>query len=687
MTVAASLPMQMTLVDVARLAKVQRPVVSVWRGRSAASAAPFPEPFATVRGEERFDADAVVEWLELTGRGNNPHVREDCAAFASPKGMSAKDDEIVFNGLAALLCLKEISGEGLAGLTDDDLLDLADEADPDDEFLMSEISALGQRLRPLRCYADTLADASYNCTEAFEQLMRMRLQLVAPGHTTVALRECVRDLVASLAEALAVDAGLEPGVYVDPTCGGSDLLVSLVHRGDEVSSATVMIAGHRNAASRQARRRLRVHGVYCERLAVDDDGAWAVTCPAVHLAQYPSPGRPTMSSEEILSAVDNLVLQMDDSHRAVVIAPASVLSDRIRDRRVNELRDVLLRHGSVRAIVRLPKGLVISKPRQALALWVLGPAYGTVHPQDRWTMVADLTDVDLDNAAIRDLVSDLVVAMADRRTVRAHAFRFARPALTRNLLAGGADLVARRPGVVRSPRVPGSEIAVRIADLIATLSSGDATGPPVAVGVGARDPADNEGSLPPLTMVEAIAAGQVRMIAGNRLDREDLSGGTVQVIGPEELTGAICPGVRGVDRLAFSAKYAAGRYTEVGDVVFCTSPGPAALVDVEGGSVVVAPARVLRINAASTPGLLPEVLASDINAVPADARAWRSWPVRQVPPTEWVALADALEAIERQRTYALDRVALLGELKQLVVRGVTSGSLTLTANIDFVKGN
>ncbi len=121
-------------------------------------------------GEERFDADAVLEWLELTGRGNNPDVRADCAAFASPKGMSTQDDEIVFDGLAALLCLKGISGARLASLTDDDLLDLADEADPDDEFLMSEISALGPRLRPLRCYADTPADACYNCTEAFEQL-------------------------------------------------------------------------------------------------------------------------------------------------------------------------------------------------------------------------------------------------------------------------------------------------------------------------------------------------------------------------------------------------------------------------------------------------------------------------------------------------------------------------------------
>ncbi|MGH3793833.1 MAG: hypothetical protein ACRDSP_02980 [Pseudonocardiaceae bacterium] len=683
---ASSLPMQMTLGDVARLAKVQRPVVSVWRGRSAATAAPFPEPFATVRGEERFDADAVVGWLERTGRGKNPKPREDVASFASPTGMSAQDDEVVFNGLAALLCLKEISGERLASVTVDDLLDLADEADPDDEFLMSEISALGPRLRPLSRYADTLAEASYTCTEAFEQLIRTRRR--SSAHPTVALRQCANDLVASLAEALAVDAGLEPAVYVDPTCGGSDLLVSLVRRGDEAGSATVLIAAHRDAASRQARRRLRVHGVRCEPLAVDDDGAWAVARPAVHLAQYPSPGYPAMSATDILSALDHLVLQMDDGHRAVAIAAASVLSDRIRDRREDELRDALLRCGRVRAIVRLPKGLVVSKPRQALALWVLGPAHGIVPLEDRRTMVADLTDVepaDLDqgSAAIGDLVSDLVVAMADRSTVRSHAFRFVRPALTRDLLAGGGDLVARRPGVLRPPRIPGSEIAVRIAELTAALSSADAVAPPVCAGIEARDTV--EGSPPPLTLGEAIAARQVRMIAGNRMDREDLSGGTVRVIGPEELTGAIRSGARGVDRLAFSATYPAGRYTEPGDVVFCTSPRPAALVDVEGGSVVLAPTRVLRITPAS--GLLPEVLAGDINAVPAEARTWRGWTIRRVPPAERVALADALAAIERQRIHALNRVALLGELTQLVMRGVTSGSLTLTAGIDSVEGH
>ncbi|MGH9208489.1 MAG: hypothetical protein ACRD1G_18380, partial [Acidimicrobiales bacterium] len=60
---------------------------------------------------------------------------------------------------------------------------------------------------------------------------------------------------------------------------------------------------------------------------------------------------------------------------------------------------------------------------------------------------------------------------------------------------------------------------------------------------------------------------------------------------------------------------------------------------------------------------------------------------RQVPPAEHTALADALAAIEHQRAHALDRVALLGELTHLLMRGVTSGSLTLTTDIDAGKGH
>ncbi len=57
----------MSLADVARLARVQRPAVSMWRSRPVAGV-PFPAPQA----DGRFLADDVVSYLRTTGLGNNP---------------------------------------------------------------------------------------------------------------------------------------------------------------------------------------------------------------------------------------------------------------------------------------------------------------------------------------------------------------------------------------------------------------------------------------------------------------------------------------------------------------------------------------------------------------------------------------------------------------------------------------
>src|SRR6266545_1819089 len=145
----------MTMVDLARLAKVRRPVVSVWRSRPAPT--PFPEPLPGGTGEERFNADAVVDWLERTGRGNNPNVRADAAAFAWPLGPTARDDATVFNSVMSLLCLRELAARKLGDLDNDELLDLAEDADPDDEYLLGEVDTLGARRAALARFADALA--------------------------------------------------------------------------------------------------------------------------------------------------------------------------------------------------------------------------------------------------------------------------------------------------------------------------------------------------------------------------------------------------------------------------------------------------------------------------------------------------------------------------------------------------
>ena len=71
----------LTMQQVAALAGVKRPVVSVWRSRSAGSKHPFPAPVDPARLV--FSADEVGSWLRVTGRGNNPDAHEDAALFSS----------------------------------------------------------------------------------------------------------------------------------------------------------------------------------------------------------------------------------------------------------------------------------------------------------------------------------------------------------------------------------------------------------------------------------------------------------------------------------------------------------------------------------------------------------------------------------------------------------------------------
>ena len=146
------------------------------------------------------------------------------------------------------------------------------------------------------------------------------------------------------------------------------------------------------------------------------------------------------------------------------------------------------------------------------------------------------------------------------------------------------------------------------------------------------------------------------------------------------MTGDLPPGQRQVDRLTFAASYDAGRYTEPGDVVFCTSPRIAAVVDESGGSVVVAPARVLRVDRHKSHGLLPRVIAADINRVVPQAKQWRLWRLRRAPVGQLAPLRETLKAIDAERVAALDRVSQLDELAVLVTAGVTDTTLTITTH-------
>ena len=668
----------MSLSDIAALARVQRPVVSVWRTRAARTQTPFPAPVVREHGQEFFDASQVGSWLAETQRGNNPEAAADAAAFAAlPRIASVEGD--AFLATTALLTLRRMIGGPISALSSEDLLDAADEHDPDDDLLFREVDGAGDDRAPLAQYVDELVEAAYTESAAFERLISDRFRADRHALSDTALSNSAVDLMSKTATALAASQPGDP-VMVDVTGGVGDVLIAIAQEENAARDLTVITARDDRATTRLARRRLTAHRIQYTTVDIQNDGAFTVTGNAVHVAQFPAADDAVMSAVGILSAIDQIVLQMDPAQLAVVIAPSAVLSDANPEREADRMRSILLRSGRVRAIVRLPAGLRPRNPQQAQTIWVLGHAHARVELAERWTMVADLSTIRLDQVVIDDLVSDLVAALGNLATVRAHAFRFARLVLTRTLLASRDSLVAgAREAVRKSPR-PGAAVAVRIDKLVTSLSSES----DLAVLDRLRvEPTTLRGTTTTSSVEKLISAGHLRYIPGNRIAPDDIDEGDadaagIRIIGPAEVLGEHQLGHRRIDRLRFAAEYPAGRVTEPGDVVFCTTPRPVAIVDTEGTSVVAYPARILRINPSDPNGLVPEVIASDVNSLTSTHKQWKTWLLRQTGQRQRAVLSDALTSIRLQQQRAHERLARLDELSSLLMSGVTAGTLTLT---------
>ncbi|MFQ4149453.1 hypothetical protein AAGW05_12270 [Arthrobacter sp. LAPM80] len=669
-----------SLAEIATLTRVKRPVVSMWRRRSQGTATPFPEPIKLNRGQYLFDAGQVREWLVTTQHGNNPQAPDDMAAFARHDS-SRTDPKAAFVALTALITLRRLVGEPLAGMAADDLLDAADDIDPDNDFLYSEIEALGGDAMDFAARADLLIEAAYSPEAAFETLMRERFRSGLRDHADTALAGPAIDLAAMTAVELSNHSNTREPVFVDPTSGGSDLLVAVLHRLPEDADPRLLTRSGRDAASRTALRRLLVHGVHRERLHFTNSGEFSVAEPAVHVASYPPPGAPEMRAMRILADIENTVLQMDDSQRGVIVAPAVALTDALEEPGSGAVRAALLRSGRVRAIIRLPAGLVPAKTRQALALWVLGPAHASVPIAERWTMVADLSDTALSHDTVQDLVGDLAVSMGSASTIRAHAMRFARIVPTSRLLARRGALVRQVSGL--GPDADASEQAVRADRLLAQLNSpAAAPGPlPFALSLG-------HGSSATATVDELLSQEHLRYVRGVRL----IAGlpladdGGARVLGLTELGLGGTPGrgdsaERRINRLVLAANHPQARLSEPGDVVFATVPTPSAMVDAEGGSVIEYPARVLRISEKDPGGLMPEMLAADINS--AATKDWRNWALRLVPHATAQQLRPVLAQLEREEAAARLRLERLTELTTIIRDGVSAGGLVVDATIDL----
>ncbi|WP_375406158.1 hypothetical protein [uncultured Amnibacterium sp.] len=638
----------MDLTGVARLARVQRPVASVWRTRFAASLDPFPPVLSEKNGRALFDAMAVAAWLARTGHGNNRDAVADTAAAAAPARFDFADASHVA-AVDALLALRAVSGSAVGGASLSELVERATVADPDDSCLVTELS----RAEPTWAeWTDSLADAAYSPLEASRLLERRHLATTSSAGSSGPLTSDADALLTALVHALGVDRLAD--VLVGPGISasfGSELVPQL---GDDVELVVSPLP-----QGRAIRRRLLCDGIVLPATQPTREA------PRLHIERLPLRG--ARSAAEMLQVVDDLVLDMRDQDRAIVIAPASVMVGPLRLADGLTRTDVL-RSGRVRAIAKLPSGLVTAAPREALALWVLGRETGDVPIADRFTAVIDLTNASLTLASRSDLVSDVLASMGGARDVRAHAFRFARLIPTRALLASRGALV--RGGRARALDVRAARDLPALLDQARVELGEDA--PPL------MPSAEPGPTIPSALVEELIAQRHLRVLSGTHVKSDEFSASGLVVICAEDLDAPARIGDRRIDQLTFAAQHPSVRLTVAGDVVFRTGPTAKAWVDLDGSKIVAHPARVLRIDAADPGGLVPELVAADIGGSFGGPAAWRRWRLRRVAPASIVPLRAGLSDVAVRREALARRLKALDTYAELLSAGVVLGAVTLT---------
>lgn len=606
----------LTLQDVADLANVQRPVVTMWRNRPRVRGewVPFPAAVSRVGGIERFGAYEVVDYLKRTGRGNNADIEFDINAVAVPDGADLED-------LVVLLTWHALTGLRLAGTTPAERSRLAQEYDPDDSCVLRELEVMDPSAATLE-YVDQLVEASFGLPDALARLERSRLQ------RELGTRELAADAVGLLARVVA-----ECAVFL----GSEDLALRV--DGSPTSLAVAAECGLPLISdSRAVLRRAVISGT-------------ATGQPHDrHIAFVSAVG---LSAGDTIDKADNLVLGLEPGRIGVLVGPASALTDRLAGE-LQQRRAKVLRVGNVVAAVRLSRGMWREAHRQNLALWVCRG--GADEHRPCVTDLAAIADPDL-----TDLAADIAAGLAQ---TEARAFRYARRIDRAGVLAGG-PLVPRGVRAVTLSPVDRGRHVERVHAITLTTTAPLA---PVDVLV---EPAVGRLRLRQRSLGELRDDGEVVLRRGNRIDRgHAVPGGTVRLL-PVEDEAAMDP----VDA---EQLYPRAARTEPGDVVFVERPRPQAWVDMIGGAMVVSPARILRLSSGADFG--PRVLATAINETAASGSEWPTWTVPEMSAGNASKLEAALAEIEQYEAEVQRRVAAASDLKKALIDGVAAGALNLDAS-------
>lgn len=607
-----------TMADIARLADVTRQAVTNWRSRPAA--VPFPSPATVAGGVEQFDRDAVLDWLEQTGRGRNDEARLDAPAISIPDGLD-------LDGAVVLLALRAAVAQDIGPLSAFERVQLAQEVDTNDRYLLAEVREAASD-DELAVYVDGLLASTYGPSDALARLYGTRAAQGTRGLTFELIM-----LLQQIAEACRTHLGPD------------DVSIEL-----RLEPRARQVAAGFAAADPECDRATLRH------LALDEVPIGPGTSPRVRVVSAVGLG-----DAEALALADRVALGLGDADVAIVLGPASALCDRLNP--LGELYGV--RKGALEmggadygcalaAAFKLPRGLWRAAHRQSLGLWVLqGDTAST------GVVVADLSGCGIDAT---ELAADVMGAL--QRT-GARSYRYGRVVPYTDIWTRDTVVV---PGIgaVLLPNARGrASVHDRLVE--ATLVTREAI-EGFDVPVASRS---ETATTTPRSLGELIDDKAIALQSGSRISDEHADPhGSLRIISADPDV----PGRR-IDPLVAADHYSHSARTEPGDVIFTVSPTPQALVDETGGSLVAYPSRILRFDPLRA-GIGPRTLAAAINEM-AVGSEWQTWFIPSVPRSQIQQLEDALGGV-------LDHLALLRrheeaatDLTANLIQGVAEGSVAL----------
>lgn len=686
---------RITYAEIAALAQVQRPVPTTWSRRHP----DFPTPIAHEDGHALFDARAVVDWLTTTGHGNaDPrHLRAELALHTlsawRTSGLSAP---VLVGALTALICLRQQLDAPVSRQSWDALLDRAADLDSEDTFLLSELRAVSDpdRTGPaLAALADELTEAAYTPPEAFDWVLEARRRL---GSHALAADEPAPAVVRALAALSGVDTLDEGSVIATPQARSGDLLAALHARAPEGSGHTYLGADPAPAFVRLVRRRMLVRGVYEFQLGVtegEDLSADDWGYPNLLVCALPYEAAETRSPQAVLEQVQALADYLDTGSTAVVLGPADVLVRPLaRHGGADRLRRSFLHDGLLKAAISLPDGAFAYRPGYRTAVWVLSRTAETGHTG--LVLLSDFSAQPLTEPVLNTLAEDIAIWRASgwRRDPR-HEPRHAVivPAKSLDDRPGAAFTTQHRPpdtrytrSVIERPALI-SALEQHLTDLLERARH------QADLRAGLRIRAVLRPEDQPVrrtTVRRLLKERRLRRRPGHRIAAEHLTTEShYAVLTPDEILGTARLGSRRIDRGLLLTAYEHAQFTEPGDIVVTANPRFGAYVDIEGLSVVAAPARILRVRPDADPPVRPRVLAALLRAAASEC-ARTSGAVRASWRIEDLLIPDlardeaerfdaVLAEIEHHAALLREQSAALDDLARTTAAGIADGTLTI----------